>query len=129
MPIIFNIGRNKVSAAGKKCIGVGRRLVERRRLGIRGLGISGLGVRKLGVEGLGVGGLRVNVESVSSRHRGSPRAIALHVAKSVKKLLRFSTFLSMRPKFISGNLIGRSESLGRSLRFNTCLSLRHPTGK
>jgi hypothetical protein len=75
------------------------------------LGVGGLGVRGLGVEGLGVGGLDVGVERVSSRHRGLSRAIALHVAKSVGRPLRYSAILSVRPKLIPGRPIGHWVSL------------------
>ena len=71
------------------------------------MGVGELGVGGLGVGGLGVGGLGMGVEWVSSRNRGLSRAMALHVAKSVGRPLRFSAFLSGRPKFISGNPIGR----------------------
>jgi hypothetical protein len=71
------------------------------------LGVEGLGVGRLGVGGLGVGGLGVGVGWVSSRHRGLSRALALHFAKSVGRSLRFSAFLSVRPKYISGHPIGR----------------------
>ena len=67
------------------------------------MGVGGLGVGGLGVGGLGVGGLGVGVEWVSRRHRGLSRAMALHVTKSVGRSLRFSAFLSMRPKFVSGS--------------------------
>jgi hypothetical protein len=63
-------------------------------LGVGGLSVGGLGFRGLGVcdsvGGLGIGGLGVGVERVSSRHRGLSRAMALHVAKSVRRPLRFS---------------------------------------
>jgi hypothetical protein len=61
----------------------------------------------LGVGGLGVGGLGVGVELVNSLHCGLSRAMALHVAKSVGRLWRFSAFLSARTKFMSESLIGR----------------------
>jgi hypothetical protein len=64
---------------------------------VGGLGVGGLGVRRLGV----------GVEWVNSRRRGLSRAMALYVAKTVGRLVRFNTFLSVRPKFISGNPIGR----------------------
>jgi hypothetical protein len=64
----------------------------------RWLGAGGLGIR-----GLGIGGQGLGVEWASSRHRGLSRAMALHVTKSVGNLLRFSAFLSVRPKFISGH--------------------------
>jgi hypothetical protein len=47
----------------------------------------------------------VGVEWASSHHRGLSRAMALHVAKSVGKPLRFRTFLGVRPKFIFGDPI------------------------
>ena len=53
------------------------------------MGVGGLGVGGLGDRGLGV-------EWVSSRHRGLSRAMALHVAKSVGRSLRFSAFLSVK---------------------------------
>jgi hypothetical protein len=96
------VGRGKAPVAGEASVGVGRGLVGR-----RGLGVERLGVRGLGVGGLGVGGLGVCVEWVSSRHRGLSRAMALHVAKSLGRSVRFSAFLSVRPKFISGHPIGR----------------------
>jgi hypothetical protein len=49
----------------------------------------------------------VGVEWVSSRHRGQSRTMALHVAKSMGRSFRFSAFLGVRPKFISGHPIGR----------------------
>ena len=70
-----------------------------------------MGVRGLGVEGLGVGGLDEGVERVSSRNRGLSRAIALHVAKSVRRSLRYCAILSVRPKSISGRPIGHWVSL------------------
>jgi hypothetical protein len=49
----------------------------------------------------------VGVEWASCRNRGMSRAKALQVAKSVRRSLRFSAFLGVRPKFIFGHLIGR----------------------
>jgi hypothetical protein len=71
------------------------------------LGVGRLGIGELGVEGLGVGGPGAGVEWISRRHRGPSRAMALHVAKSVGRSLRFRAFLSARPKYISGHPIGR----------------------
>jgi hypothetical protein len=67
----------------------------------------------LGVGGLSEGLASVGwpsegfVEWVSSRHLGLSRAMALHVTKSVGRSLRFSAFLGVRPKFISGHPVGR----------------------
>ena len=76
------------------------------------MGIGGLGVRGLGVRGLGVGGMSVGGGWISSRHRGLSRAMALYVAKSVGRSLRFSPFLSVRPKFIS---LGTQSAVGAPL--------------
>ena len=66
-----------------------------------------LGVGGLRVEGFGAEKLCVGVVWVNSRHRNLSRAMALHVTKSTGRLLRFRAFFSVRPKFISGNPIGR----------------------
>jgi hypothetical protein len=71
------------------------------------LGVGELGVGVLGDGEFGAGGLGVGVKWVSSCHLGMSRAIAFHVSKSVGRSLRFSAILSARPKFISGNPIGR----------------------
>jgi hypothetical protein len=85
-----------------------------------GLGVGGLGVGELGVGGLGVG-----VKRISSRHRGPSLAMALHVTKSVGRSLRFSAFLSVRPKFFSGNPIGRSVTTPHDLQHSRAYTDSH----
>ena len=72
------------------------------------LGVGGFEVGGLGIGGFGAGALGVGAEWANSRHCGLSRAMALHVEKSVEKPLRFSAFLSVRPKFVSGHPTGKS---------------------
>jgi hypothetical protein len=108
----LGVGGLGVGGLGVGGLGVGGLGVA--GLGVRGLGVGGLGVGGLDVRGLGVGGLDVGVERVSSRHRGLLRAMVLHVAKSVGRSLRFSAFLSVLPKFLSGHRICKSQGLFKS---------------
>ena len=68
---------------------------------------GGLCVRGMVVGGLGFGGLDVGVGWFSSRHHSLSREMEFYVAKSVGRPLRFRVSLSVRPKVISGHLIGR----------------------
>jgi hypothetical protein len=82
----------KVPVAGERALGLAR---------------GWLGVGGLRVGGFGAGKLSVGAVWASSHHRNLSRAMALHVAKSTGRSLRFRAFFSVRPKFISGNPIGR----------------------
>jgi len=61
-----------------------------------------LGVGGLGVGWLGVGGLGVSVKKVCSCNLDLSQAMAVHVAKSVGRSMRFSAFLSVRPNLSLG---------------------------
>ena len=77
------------------CLGVGE-------LGVGRLDVGGLDVGRLGAGELGMG-----VEWANCRYHGLSHAMALLVARSVERSLRFSAFLGVRPKSSSGHPIGR----------------------
>jgi hypothetical protein len=71
------------------------------------LGVGRLGVEGLGVGVLGVGGLGVSVKWVSSRHRGRSRAIALHVARSMRRSLSFRYLIVVPRMLLAAPLVVR----------------------
>jgi hypothetical protein len=88
-------------------------------LGVGGLGVGRLNIVGLGVGGFGAGGLGVDMKWYSSRHRFLLRAMALHVARTMGRSLRFSAFLSVRPKIISEHPNGRGCTFERLLHLST----------